>query len=287
MFGNRAIYHDGWIASCFHGRLPWVRVQTLPFGDSERWERYNIADDFSQGVDLAEQFPEKLAELQALFDREANAYNVYPLNDEMSTRALPSARPSLLEGRTTTTTFFAEHVRVPEMSTINFKNTSFDLSARVRIPDGGASGVIICQGGSMAGWTLYLLDGVPNYTYNHLGHDITTITGPQPLPQGQAIIALSFDYDGGGLGKGGTATLSVDGSEVATGRVERTVPFLFSMSGETLDVGVDTGSPVGPYPNEFTFTGTIDRIDVQVRPGNEDHGDAVAQGQLRGALGTQ
>jgi hypothetical protein len=286
MFGNRAIYHDGWIASCFHGRLPWVRAQAVPFGETERWELYNIADDFSQGVDLAEQFPDKLAELQTLFDREARAYNVYPLNDETTTRALPDRRPSLLEGQTTTT-YFPDHVRVPEMSTINFKNTSFDLAARLHIPVGGASGVVICQGGSMAGWALYLRDGVPSYTYNYLGHDISTISAQQPLPEGPATLALSFDYDGGGLGKGGTATLSVDGDTVATGRIEQTVPFLFSMSGETLDVGVDTGSPVGPYPAEFRFTGTVDRIDVVLRPGGEEHADAVAQGQLRGALGTQ
>jgi len=286
MFGNRAIYHDGWIASCFHGRLPWVRAQAVSFGDTERWELYNIAEDFSQGVDLAEQFPDKLAELQALFDREARAYNVYPLNDETTTRALPDRRPSLLEGQTTTT-YFADHVRVPEMSTVNFKNTSFDLAAQLQIPAGGASGVLICQGGSMAGWTLYLRDGVPSYTYNYLGHDISTISAQQPLAPGQATLGLSFDYDGGGLGKGGTATLSVDGDAVATGRVEQTVPFLFSMSGETLDVGVDTGSPVGPYPPEFRFTGTVDRIDVVLRAGGEEHADAVAQGQLRGALGTQ
>jgi len=139
----------------------------------------------------------------------------------------------------------------------------------------------------MAGWTLYLRDGVPSYTYNYLGHEITTITGRQPLPEGPTTLALSFDYDGGGLGKGGSATLSVDGNPVATGRLEQTVPFLFSMSGETLDVGVDTGSPVGPYPNEFPFTGAVDRIDVLLRPGNEDHGEAIAHGRLRGALGTQ
>lgn len=139
----------------------------------------------------------------------------------------------------------------------------------------------------MAGWTLYLRDGIPGYTYNYLGHDITTITGEGPVPEGPATITLSFDYDGGGLGKGGTATLGVDGATVATGHVEHTVPFLFSMSGETLDVGVDTGSPVGPYPPEFPFTGTVDRIDVALRPSDGDHSEAVAAGQLRGALGTQ
>lgn len=286
MFGNRAIYHDGWIASCFHGRLPWVRSQAVPFGDTERWELYNITEDFSQGVDLADQFPEKLAELQALFDREAWAHNVYPLNDETTSRALPERQPSLLDG-VAATTYFTGHVRIPERSTLNFKNTSFDLTAHLQIPSGGGSGVIICQGGSMAGWSLYLLDGIPRYTYNYVGHDITTISGEQPLPEGEVTVELSFDYDGGGLGKGGTATLRVDGATVATGRIEKTVPFLFSMSGETLDVGVDVGSPVGPYPAEFPFTGTIDRIDAHLRPGGDDHAEELAAGELRGALGTQ
>jgi arylsulfatase A-like enzyme len=286
ILGNRAIYHDGWIASCFHGRLPWVRAQAVPFGATERWELYNIAEDFSQGVDLAERFPDKLAELQAMFDVEARAYNVYPLNDETTTRALPERRPSLLEGANSTT-YFSSHVRVPELSTLNFKNTSFTLTAHVHVPAGDASGVIICQGGSMAGWTLYLRDGIPSYTYNYIGSDITTISATQPLAEGPAMITLSFEYDGGGLGKGGVATLAVDGATVATGRVENTVPFLFSMSGETLDVGVDTGSPVGPYPAEFPFTGSIDRIDVVLIPHDLGHGDAVAHGQLRGALGTQ
>ena len=286
MLGNRALYHDGWIASCFHGRLPWVRSQAVPFGDNERWELYNITDDFSQGVDLAGQFPDKLAELQAIFDSQAWAHNVYPLNDETTSRGLSDSRPSLLGGRTATT-YFADHVRIPELATLSFKNTSFNITAHLQIPASGASGVIICQGGSMAGWTLYLRDGIPCYTYNYLGHDITTISGERPLTEGARSVTLSFDYDGGGLGKGGNATLGVDGTTVAAGRVENTVPFLFSMSGETLDVGVDTGSPVGPYPNEFRFTGAIDRIDVTVLPDTGDHRDALAAGQLRGALGTQ
>lgn len=286
IFGNRAVYHDGWIASCFHGRLPWVRAQAVPFGDAERWELYNITDDFSQGVDLADQFPEKLAELQAIFDSEARRYGVYPLNDETTSRGLPECRPSLLDGATSTT-YFAEHVRIPELSTINFKNTSFELTARLELPGDRASGVIICQGGSMAGWSLYLRDGIPSYTYNYVGHEITTITGQRPLAGGPATVGLSFDYDGGGVGKGGTVTITVDGDVAATGRVEKTVPFLFSMSGETLDVGVDTGSPVGPYPPHFRFTGTINRIDVTLRPADRDDGAATAEGRLRGAMGTQ
>ncbi len=285
MFGNRAIYRDGWVASCFHGRLPWVRSQALPFGDTERWELYNIAEDFSQGVDLAAAFPDKLAELQSLFDAEAWAHNVYPLSDQTLARGLPGNRPDPLQGRTTTT-YYPEHVRIPEMSTLNFKNTSFDLIAHLQIPDGGADGVIICQGGSMAGWSLYLRDGIPHYTYNYFGHDVTTISAAETLAAGTHTLSMRFDYDGG-LGNGGLVTLAVDGAEVAAGRIDKTVPFLYSMSGETLDVGVDTGSPVGPYPNEFRYTGYVQRIEATLHPNTEDHRDAIADGQLRGALGTQ
>jgi hypothetical protein len=173
------------------------------------------------------------------------------------------------------------------LATLNFKNTSFDLQAHVHIPDGGAEGVLICQGGSLAGWSLYVQNGFLNYVYNYLGHDITTVASERPLPQGDAVLAVSFDYDGGGLGKGGSVTLTINGSTAATGRVDKTVPFLFSMSGETLDVGVDTGSPVGPYPNDFRFTGDIHRIDVQLKPEQRDDDSEIAAGQLRGAVGTQ
>ena len=286
ILGNRAVHQDGWIASCFHGRLPWIRTQSHEFGETERWELYRLVDDFSQGIDLAAEYPHKLDELRVVFDTEARKYDVYPLSDETTARARPENRPSLLEGRTSAT-FYRENVRIPELATINFKNTSFDLRAHVHIPDGGAEGVIICQGGSLAGWSLYVQNGVLRYVYNYLGHDITTVASERPLPPGDAVLAVSFDYDGGGLGKGGSVTLTVDGSIAGTGRVNKTVPFLFSMSGETLDVGVDTGSPVGPYPNEFRFTGDILRIDVQLKPEHRDDDPEIAAGRLRGAMGTQ
>ncbi len=286
MLGNRAIYHDGWIASCFHGRLPWVRTHGQPFGDTERWELYHLADDFSQGIDLAERHPEKLDELKALFDDEARKYDVYPLNDGTLDRAVPWNRPSLL-GERTSAVYFADHVRIPESATLPYTSTSFTLRADVRIPSGGADGVIICIGGAMAGWSLYTCNGIPAFVYNYLGHEVTTVTGPTSIPEGQRVIGLSFDYDGGGLGKGATITLSVDDVPVAEGRVERTVPFRFSMSGETLDVGVDTGSPVGPYGPDFRFTGRINRIDATVSPRAADLHAALKEAQMRSAMGAQ
>ncbi|MEE9242566.1 MAG: arylsulfatase [Mycobacterium sp.] len=153
IFGNRAVYHEGWIASCFHGRLPWIRTQTHPFGDAERWELYHLAEDFSQGVDLAEQHPDKLAELKTLFDVEARKHDVYPVSDATLARALPSNRPSLLADRTSVT-YFADQRRIPESATLPYTSTSFDLRAQLQIPAAGAQGVVICLGGSMSGWTL-------------------------------------------------------------------------------------------------------------------------------------
>ena len=171
---------------------------------------------------------------------------------------------------------------------MNLKNTSFELNARLRIPDGGAEGVVICQGGNMAGWSLYVKDGVPVYHYNLYGRVLTSITGTGPLPSGDVVLGVRFEYDGGGLGKGGQVHLSVNGVEVATGRLERTVPFLFSMSGETLDVGVDTGAPAGPYPHRFPFTGSIERIEITTRPALDAASEAqVRDGERRAAMASQ
>ncbi len=287
ILGNRAVYHEGWVAACFHGRLPWTRSQALDFGEGERWELYRVDDDFSEAHDVAARFPEKLQELKGIFDREARTFGVYPLSDQTTLRALPHNRPSLLEGKTSFT-LHRDHVRLPELASVSLKNTSFDLRAKVVIPEGGATGVVICQGGNMAGWSLYVEDGRPVYYYNLYGRILTRIAGAEPLPPGDVEIGVTFDYDGGGLGKGGAVRLTVDGAEVATGRLDRTVPFLFSMSGETLDVGVDTGAPVGPYPHRFPFTGTIERIDIDLHPElDAAQRAAVHDGQARAALAAE
>ncbi|CAM4343860.1 Arylsulfatase [Mycobacterium basiliense] len=287
IFGNRAVYHRGWIASCFHGRLPWIRTQqTAPFGEAERWELYHLGDDFSQGVDLAQQHPDKLAELQAVFDAEARKYNVYPISDATLARALPANRPDLLDERTSVT-YYPGQVRIPETSTLSYSSTSFELKAHLQIPPAGAQGVVISLGGAMAGWSLYLRAGIPHFAYSYLGHELTTVSAREPLPEGPVALGLSFDYDGGGLGKGASVSLLVDDAEVASGRLERTVPFRFSLSGETLDVGTDTGSPVAPYGHDFRFTGRIERIDATVRPQPTDLAAAIADAELRAALGSQ
>ena len=177
---------------------------------------------------------------------------------------------------------------MPELSTVNVKNTSFDLTAELVIPAGGAEGVVVCQGGNMAGWSLYVHDSKPVYCYNWMGHELYAVESAEQLPPGPVMLTLTFDYDGGGLGKGGVARLLVNGKPTAEGRIEKTVPFIFSMSGETFDVGEDTGAPVGPYAHGFPFTGTIQKIEIELR----DMPDAAAQrtiqqGQVNAALKAQ
>jgi arylsulfatase len=288
ILGNRAIYHEGWIASCYHGRVPWVRSQPMAFdGPNERWELYNIVEDFSQSEDLADKYPQKLKELRALFDKECRKYNVYPLDDNTTVRGLPGNRPSLLEGRTRFT-YYRDNVRMPELAVVNMKNTSFDLTAELDIPRSGVEGVIICQGGNMAGWSLCVANSRPVYYYNWMGHEIYSIESAEPLPAGRVSVKLVFDYDGGGLGKGGAARLMVNERVVAEGRIEKTVPFLFSMSGETLDVGEDTGAPVGPYNPGFAFTGGIRKVEIEIRPALDTRSKQDAtEGELVGALRAQ
>jgi len=265
ILANRAIYHEGWVAACFHGRVPWERSADLPVdGPQEVWELYHVEEDFSQSINLAEKRPEKLVELQALFDEQAWKYNVYPLSGETTSRGLPFHRPSLVAGRKKFT-YYSDNVHMPELAIVNMKNRSFQMTAHLQIPDGGAEGVVICQGGNLAGWTLFVQDNKPTYYYNWMGHEMYIVASDKELPAGQAMLTVDFDYDGGGPGNGGTAKLAVNGEQVAEGRIERTVPFVFSMSGETMDVGIDTGAPVAPYPiHEFPFTGKIEKVDIEV-----------------------
>ena len=289
ILGNRAIYHDGWVASCFHGRLPWIRLQGFDFdGDQEVWELYRIADDFSQSRDLASEHREKLVELRALFEAEAEANGVYPLRDAGDRTGGARRVPTSLGGRRKMT-YTPAHVRMPERSVVNLKNASSEITGRVEVSEGGASGVVACQGGNMSGWSLYLdVEGRPAYVYNCFGQYITTVVGADPLAPGAHDLLVQYDHDGG-FGAGGEVTLSVDGEIVDSARVERTVPIVFSMSGETFDVGVDTGAPVGDYPHGFAFTGgrvidvTLERLadpDAQTRK-------AMRDGELQAGLRTQ
>jgi arylsulfatase len=287
MFGNRALYHDGWIASCFHGRVPWDRFGTREFdGPEERWELYNITEDFSQGDDLAEKYPEKLAELRAMFDTEALANNVYPLREPGSVLSVGVFPPSNLGGLTKMT-YTKAHVRMPERSVVNLKNCSFRITADVTTV-AESHGVIACQGGNMAGWSLYLNDeAVPVFHYNWLGHEHYVISGTAPLPVGHHRVVVEFAYDGG-FGGPGTAVLLVDDVAVGHGRIEKTVPIVFSMSGETFDVGIDTGSPVGNYHHNYNFVGNIKGVTLErLSEPSPEIAERIREGEFRASLATQ
>ena len=263
MFGNRAIYHDGWIASCYHGRLPWKRFDSVPFdGPQEKWELYDIRNDFSQGRDLAAERPDKLAELQQLFDEEARRNNVYPLKEPGQTFGAKFAVHDSLRG-TTKMTYTAAHQRMPERSVVNLKNCSFRITADITVHAGGCEGVIAAQGGNMAGWSLYVgPDGRPRYHYNWLGHEHYVAVSGTALAPGRHTVVIEHAYDGG-MGGGGDSVMSLDGVPVGHVRVEKSVPVIFSISGETFDVGMDSGAAVGDYPHVYRFNGTIHGVTLE------------------------
>jgi hypothetical protein len=261
MFGNRALYHDGWIAVCRHGRLPWVTQGSADFAD-DKWELYNIDEDFSEGNDLAAKNPEKLRELQDLFWAEAAKYNVLPLDDRFIERADPSLRPSLIAGRTHFT-YFSGASRIPESSSANIKNKSHIITAYLDQP---GDGVLVAAGGTVGGYTLFVKDGKPTYEFNWFGQARYRVTSSEKLPDGKSTIRVEFKYDGPGLAKGGDVTMFVNDKKVAEGKVEKTIFGRFSAD-ETFDVGRDDGSPVSDlYASPFKFDGVINRVEIDIAP---------------------
>jgi arylsulfatase len=262
MFANRAIYNDGWVAATTPAVAPWV-MGNYPDVDDYKWELYNVKDDFSEAVNLADKEPAKLRELQDLFWIEAAKYNVLPLDNSKAERFDVSLRPSLTRGRSVFT-YYAGQTRIPEGTAPDLKNKSWKIGADVDIPASGAEGVISTQGGRFNGWGLYLLSGAPVFHYNLADVHRFTIAGKEKLAPGKHVILVDVRYDGGGIGKGATVTISVDDKTVAEGRVERTIPFRVSAD-ETLDIGEDTGTPVSEdYHVPFAFTGALNRVLIRV-----------------------
>jgi arylsulfatase A-like enzyme len=266
MFGNRAIYHEGWFARTLH-RAPWQVIDMPPL-ESDRWDLYNVREDFSLTNNLADEYPEKLAELEALFMSEAEKYHALPIDDRVIERMNPAiaGRPDVMAGRTSLTLYDGMDGML-ENAFINVKNQSKTITAEVEIPAGGANGVILGQGGRFGGWSLYMKDKKPVYTYNFLGLSQYTVASEQEIPAGPATVVLAFDYDGGGVGKGGTARLLVNGETVAEGRIDKTQPLIFSAD-ETADVGLDNQTPVvegiGIGRDETRFTGKIQKVTVEI-----------------------
>jgi arylsulfatase len=264
MMGNRALYKDGWIATARHGRLPWVTMGggTGDF-DHDTWQLYNLAEDFSEANDVSAKYPQKLKELQDDFWLEARKYDVLPLDDRFAERGDPSLRPSLIAGRTDFD--YYPGTRIPEPSAANTKNTSHTISATIEVPQEGADGVLAAEGGTPGGFTLYIKDGKPVYEYNYVAHERYAITSAERLSAGPAVIRVDFAYDGGGIGKGGTAALFVNDKKVGEGRIEKTSPSRFGA--ESFDVGMDNGSPVSEsYQPPFAYTGTIKKVQVHITP---------------------
>lgn len=267
MFGNRGIYHKGWTAVTKH-RTPWLVTQ--PALEDDIWELYG-PDDWTQARDLATENPQKLAELQRLWLIEATKYNVLPIDDRSFERFDPdiAGRPKLISG--TTQTLFSG-MRLLENCVVNIKNKSHSVTAIVTVPEEGAAGVVVSQGGGVGGWCLYAHEGRLKYCYNFFGIEYSYVTADEPIPAGDHQLRMEFAYDGGGLGKGGDVTLYYDGKSVGTGRVERTEPMAFSAD-EACDVGSDTGSPTSPDygPHGNKFHGTIDRVIIDIGEDSHDH----------------
>jgi arylsulfatase A-like enzyme len=269
MFCNRGIYHNGWTAVTRHS-TPWDPSSPLPAFDDDVWELYD-GTDWTQARDLAAQMPDKLVELQRLWLIEVSKFNVLPLDDRRVERFNSdiAGRPVLVKGKKQL--LFGGMSRLSENSVINLKNKSHSVTATIVVPDGAAEGVIIAQGGEFGGWSLYLLDGKPRYCYNLFGLRRFYVGGEQAVPAGEHQVRVEFAYDGGGLGKGGTASLFVDGSKIGEGRVDNTVPMLFS-GDETADLGGDTGSPVATdYSGDGRFTGTIKWVQLDIGDDDQDH----------------
>ncbi|WP_345764532.1 arylsulfatase [Diaminobutyricibacter sp. McL0608] len=269
MLGNRAIFHQGWTAVAKH-KDPWLASEHGL--DDDVWELYNVEEDWTQSNDLAAQEPARLAELQRLFLIQAARFNVLPMDVRSAERFNGElvGRPTLLKGESQI--LYPGMKRLSENSVVNIKNKSFTVTAQVVAPDGGASGVIIAQGGAYGGWSLYAIDGKLAFAYNIMGIKTDFTRSEVVLTPGDHEVRLHFAYDGGGLGKGGAVTLFDGEIAVGEGRVERTLPFFFSMD-ETVDVGADVASPVssdyGPVGNEFT--GRIKWVRIDAGDDSHDH----------------
>jgi arylsulfatase A-like enzyme len=267
MFGNRGIYHNGWVAATRHS-IPWVMAK-LPAVKDDRWELYNVAEDFSQATDLAASNPTKLKELQAVFEKEAIRNHVYPIDDRRTERfdAGIAGRPDLMGARTSLT-LYEGMTGIMENAFINVKGRSYSVTAEVEVPAGGARGVVIAQAGRFGGWSMYMKGGRAHYVYNYGGLERYTASSKAALTPGKHTLRYEFTYDGGAPGSGGTGRLLIDGQLTGEVRVVKMMPYTFSAD-EGVDVGVDNETPVteeyveGPGNQ---FTGRIIKVTVEMTP---------------------
>jgi hypothetical protein len=264
MFGNRGIYHKGWTAVTRH-KTPWLLVgEQAPAFDDDVWELYDTGVDWTQFEDLSAHEPERLHELQRLFLIEAARNNVLPLDDRVAERILAqvAGRPMLVKGNRQR--LFGGMGRLSESSVVSIKNTSHAVTAEIEVPEGGAQGVIVAQGGSIGGWSLYAKDGRLRYCYNLLGIQRFYVDTDGEIAPGAHQVRMEFDYEGPGLGKGGTVTLFLDGEQRGEGAVGATAAMIFSAD-DTCDVGKEDGALVAEdYPVPNAFTGEINWVEIDV-----------------------
>jgi arylsulfatase len=279
MFGNRAIYHDGWMAATPPPQPPWLMgTAKMPeVLNGYKWELYNIDEDYSQNNDLAAKFPDKLKELQELFLVEAQKYQVFPLDNSILERLL-TPRPSSTAGRNEFT-YSGVMTGLPEGSVPNTLGKSYSITAEVEVPEGGAEGMLNTNGGRFGGYGLYLLKGKPVFVYNLLAVERFRWEGKDALAPGKHTVTFDFKYDGPGMAKGGTGVLSVDGKEVDSKKIPHTTPSIMTID-ESFDVGTDTRLSVEDkdYQPPFRFTGTLDKLTVNLGPSQLTAEDQKAVG---------
>ena len=265
MFANRGVYSDGWYANTKPPLAPWLSVvEPKDIIKDYPWELYRLNDDFTQAVDVADQYPEKLAEMQILFYGQATKFNVLPLDNKKVSRMDVRNRPSMTLGKTEFT-YYDNMTRIPEGTAPDFKNKSHTITAEIEITGDDNDGILVTQGGRFGGWALYVLDGKPIYTYNVANLERYNIEGPDKLQPGKYTIRYDFEYDGGGPGKGGTGTLYINNNQVASGKIDRTMGYRISLD-ETFDIGSDAGEPVSEsYKVPFDFQGKLNKVTVNLK----------------------
>ncbi len=285
MFGNRGIYSNGWTAVTKHV-TPWAEAPKLPAFDDDQWELYSD-QDWTQANNMAGEMPEKLHELQRQWLIEATRYNVLPLDDRLVERINPdvAGRPILIKGKMQL--LFAGMGRLSENCVLSIKNKSHSVTAEIVVPEKGAEGVIISQGANIGGWSLYAHQGKLKYCYNWGGFKNFFVESAERLPAGRHQVRMEFDYAGGGLGKGGVATLFLDGKKVGEGNVEATLASVFSAD-DGCDVGEDSGAPVSPDygPVDNGFNGEIRGVLLSISDDPDNH-VVDPNAAIRAALGRQ
>lgn len=274
MFGDRALYHEGWMAGTTVVRPPWQTIKPAPSPLDYPWELYNINQDWTQFENVADQYPDKLKELQELFWQEADKYQVLPLDNSIAPRLI-SPRPSLSAGRSEFT-YTGEITGIPNGDAPSILNTSYNFKVEIEVPQGGGNGMIVTQGGRFGGYGFYLLQGKPVFLWNLVDLERPRWQGTQPLTAGKHNLEFDFKYDGlgagtlafnnfSGVGRSGTGVLKVDGQVVATQKMERTLPFILQWD-ENFDVGADTGTPVDDqdYQTPFRFDGKLNKLTLKI-----------------------